>query len=181
MLITVFICLSDANKAKSTLYLLGMHQNNTSKFSKVASVIKGNNFDKCLNLKDLDSKYINLIEAFLNEKSKQDTRLKITDEYTSDIENWAVGCNASLWAGEAFKKVECIYYSDNAIIICSSGGTIVVSVMYGFFKIDSGKLELVGIINTSVSSLFEAALLLRFDEDLIEWQSEGASENLLTQ
>lgn len=114
-----------------------------------------------------------LLEKYINtERFNIDTTRwwNISEIYADEGEEWNSTCmiNSNL----PNQKFEYLLYSDSALIICSQAGGLAASIWFEFFRIDSGELKLIGELDAFNTSMFQLALSLRMDKDLIDWNSE---------
>lgn len=164
IMILVFFSLSDLNKAKVTLKLLGVKK---ADFTEISNLILGNKFSKFELLEDVTERDERLLVDYYNQEygnSNKEKLLNVSEIYGERDENWNK-------AGISYQKFEYLYSSENAIIICSEVGGCATSNWYEFYVVESNKIESIGRFSLLSPEMFVLALNLRFNEDMVEWNS----------
>ena len=167
--IIIFFCLPDMTKAKISLRLLGVHQENTTEFAEIKNLILDHTFSYCKERDNIPPYIVDLIEKHHNQTHPfQDsvTKATLSDIYAIDGENWNASCQPN--SNLPNSKFEELYYSDEALIISYLSGGIGVSNFYEFYEINSDTLSLVGRTNGPiVSDIFFYSILLKYEEDMV--------------
>ncbi len=180
MAMLLFQNMTEINKAKISLKVLGLHKNNVSKFSEIKELILVSKFQKTSYLDSIKVDHKRLIENYINEdygNKKKEVRIKITEEFARKEEKWNSSCLIN--GGLPNRKFDYILHSDKSLIICSLTGGLGTSNLFEFFKIGKEELELIGSLNSNNNNIFDLALLLKFDKGLIDWKSESQNNILL--
>jgi hypothetical protein len=169
--IIVFYCLSDINKAKISLRLLGVHKENASEFSAIKNMILNNQFSYCKERDNIPPQIVELIEKYNSETySFQNSISKSTlsDIYAIEGEKWNSSCQPS--SDLPSMKFEELYYNDNALIIGFLSGGIGVSGNYEFFDINTDTLSLIGGVSYFPGlDMFIFAVSLKTDGGMFEY------------
>ena len=173
--IIVFFCLSDMNKAKISLNLLGLHKENIDDFTVIKNMILDNQFSYCQERENIPSHVVDLIEKHYNETHPYRTKISkstLTDIYAIEGESWGSGCQPR--SDIPRMKFEELYYNDNALIISAMYGGFACSNHYDFYKINSDTLSFVGGVSTGMPpDIFFMALCLKLDEEIFDYSKVG--------
>ena len=171
LLVIILFCVSDMNKAKISLRLLGVHKENDSEFLAIKNMILDNQFSYCKERENIPPHIVDLIEKHYNDTypfQAAISKATLSDIYAIGGEKWNASCQPGVGIPEM--KFEELYFSDDAVIIGSLSGGLGVSKNYDFFDINTDTLSLIGGASYFPgTNMFIFAITLKTDEGMFDY------------
>ena len=167
-LILGFYLLSDLNKARLSLRILGAHETNQAAFPMVKDIILYNEFKKYDTLESLPNETKASLVAYRNRNLPAKPYNSIYDFYAN------AGSEISGLDLLAINEFESLWSSEKYLIICSSnyGGFCGIE-SFEFIEIKNDTLiHEASIGNTTNSSIFDLAIYIRFLDNIVGWSEE---------
>jgi len=159
-------------KSKISLHLLGINNDHPPIFFQLSNLIKDNEYIVVTNKDQIPHTINELIEEYYNKEIKRldTTNWKRIDKiFAFEGDKWNGSCQPTNALPN--KRFEYLYYADETLIICSTSGGFAVSPWHEFYEINDDRLEFIGEINTLSKGMFNLSLMLKFDNDLVDWSA----------
>jgi len=168
VLLSAFIYnLSDLNKARISLQVLGINNENKTNFPQIKDIILNNNYVRINNFYGISSYYNNLI---LNEfYPNRDSTINISSLFAKSDEEWNSGCQPS--PIKPNMKFESLLISDKYLILIYKSGGFVISYNFAFYEVHSNYLKEISQTSILGQSIFDLALELRINKNLTNFTS----------
>lgn len=170
---TVFSLLPSMSKAKCSIFLLGINEQNNSDYESIKKIILENKYETYSKLEQLDSMQLNLLQRYhdsiktvgiLSRKP-----LKLKEIYAKKGEMIQTD---NVIEGKPLQRFVEAYWSNEIFILCTNAGGFGESTFFEFFEVQENNLhELESVSILSGKSIFDLALYLKFDDELSKYNA----------